>query len=383
MGKKFFLFILVLLFFSLMVVPQVVSDTSITGDTGEPYSYYDDEKPGNTPWSKIKTLFDRIILKAVPGSLLLLFFSVFFSSINFYGILPQEQQSLRRSWKYLFWWVTINFVFAMIFLLLILPDDVTLTHINKKLLLYCLVATALPELSANIKLQFGKSEEQSLNLYKYKNKVATIIAKQLNKSYQHKRNEDIAHLSHFYTDRLDHLKNKLQGFLHYVHLSEDEKNGYMELLKKDYDTTSENLISQFTKKEDLIPSLLEYFGDDINNYKESPVFKLMSGLHPILYVQDTRKLVEKGIVNPRQFVRRTMFKSQREKLFKDTQIDINHLNLIHFSTRKVIRKKRFNRIKAAAIFSILTITILFLIYNQTYRTIPNYDPPPITNGSLY
>jgi hypothetical protein len=375
MKRNKFLWILVVLLFCILATILSAS-SSLSSENNEPAvkNIYINEQVGTTLTDKLQTLLNRRILPALPGSLLLLFFSLLFSSINFYGILPQKQHSLKRSWKYLLWWVIVNYIFAMIFLLLILPSGVSLTNLNKTLLLYCLVATALPELSANIKLQFGKFENQSLNLYKYKNKISDIIAKQLSKSYMNKRREDLTCLVHFYTDRLDALKNKLTGFLRQINVSTMGDTNFSACIEDVSNTSADSLISCFTEKEEIMTSLIDHFQDDIDHFKESPVFNLMCALRPQLSVQDARKLVRQGIVSPKQFIRHTLFNFQRRRVATATGIDLDQLRFVHFSTRKVLRRKRLNRLKAVFVSSAIVLAIIFLIYNQADRSYHNYDP---------
>lgn len=375
MKRNKFLWVPVVLGFCTLATILSAS-SSLSSENNEPAvkNIYINEKVGTTLTDKLQTLLNRRILPALPGSLLLLFFSLLFSSINFYGILPQEQHSLKRSWKYLLWWVIVNYIFAMIFLLLILPSGVSLTNLNKTLLLYCLAATALPELSANIKLQFGTFENQSLNLYKYKNKISDIIAKQLTKAYMNKRREDLTCLLYFYTDRLDALKNKLTGFLRQINVSTMGDMNFSACIEDVSNTSADSLISCFTEKEEIMTSLIDHFQDDIDHFKESPVFNLMSALRPQLSVQDARRLVRQGIVSPQQFILHTWFNFQRRRIATATGIDLDQLRLVHFSTRKVLRRKRLNRLKAVFVSSAIVLVIIFLIYNQADRSYHNYDP---------
>jgi hypothetical protein len=89
-------------------------------------------------------LFHTKIAPSLPGALLLLVLSVLFSTINFYAELRGRQRSLRPGLRYLVLWIFVNYVFALLFLVLILPDGMSLATISRTLVMYCLVATACP-----------------------------------------------------------------------------------------------------------------------------------------------------------------------------------------------------------------------------------------------
>ena len=98
MKRNKFLWVPVVLGFCALATILSAS-SSLSSENNEPAvkNIYISEQVGTTLTDKLQTLLNRRILPALPGSLLLLFFSLLFSSINFYGILPQKQHSLKRS----------------------------------------------------------------------------------------------------------------------------------------------------------------------------------------------------------------------------------------------------------------------------------------------
>src|SRR3989442_8697964 len=94
----------------------------------DPHLYRSEE--AGSPIENLGTLFTRKIVPALPGAGLLLLLSTMFSSINFYSEVRGEQRSLARTWKYLLFWVTVNYTFSLILLFLILPEKLSLANVT-------------------------------------------------------------------------------------------------------------------------------------------------------------------------------------------------------------------------------------------------------------
>ena len=261
---------------------------------------YENETVGQWP-DRFLTLLARNVYPALPGVLLLFLFSTFFSAINFYGVLQEGHRSFGKTYRYLFCWVSFNYVFALIFLLLILPDDVSMTSISKPLFVYCLVATSLPELFANVRLQLGQSS-RVLDLYRYKQKLSDIIVKRMEIVSSEEQNHDLRLLQASYADRKQQFKTKLRTFiLQLGNISDGERS---DLLAKINDGNSEeNPVADVLEgSPGLTSKILSFFREDVEQFRHSPTSRLMSKLIPTVSVHEANNLVSRGITNSRKFI---------------------------------------------------------------------------------
>src|SRR5262245_6644631 len=206
--------------------PALLPETSDTQFTALPLPpgtavYRNDAPKGRL--EDLRQLATTKIVPALPGALFLLGLSLLFSTINFYTELRRRQRDLHQAFRYLLVWSFVNYVFALLFLTLIVPDEVSLASVNRTLLMYCLVATALPELSANIRLQLGRSDQRALDLYKYKMKVSDLIARRMDRASSRAQSADRAFLEAHYESRPEEFVRRFRIFLQTGRLSEAEQ----------------------------------------------------------------------------------------------------------------------------------------------------------------
>jgi len=265
-----------------------------------------------------------------------------------------------------------NYFFALIILLLMLPEDETLETIDRGIFLYALLATALPEISSNLRLQLGQSSRM-LDLYKYKKRVSDMISERLEKSSREVKDRELELLTYYFTGRLEQFENKLVLFSQ-RDFTKEEKTDLTALIKEVHDGVEQEKGEEKGKGETVahllvnhslvLPKLLEFFQNDMRTIQGSPVVQLISGLQPLLTLTESRALVQSGITTPGAFVRRCWFSFRRTSLAQKTGLDQERIELIYRTTRGIIRGRRRSRAKwaFAVVVLILVITNLGALY---------------------
>ena len=316
---------------------------------------------------KIVNLLQEKLLPNLPGALLLFVFSAFFSSMNFFSEVSEQSRSAISVYKYLSVWILINYLFALIILFLILPETVGLKEVNKTLFLSCLLATAIPEISANLRLQLGKSN-RALDLYKYKLKISGLISQKVTQANIERRSQQLISLALYYSNRMDQFRQKLQILMGQSDLTEEEKEGLKSLMEfvsgQSANMTIEQAVSTvLVRFQSVIPKLLDFFHVDVARFERSPVSLLMKGLQPLLTVDEARRLVEVGIVSPAKFSIRCATEAKRQDLAEKTGIDMRRITMLYFSSRHEYIHRRIRNISWVVVIVLILTVNIFLILN--------------------
>jgi hypothetical protein len=311
----------------------------------------------------------ELIMPSVPGALILFVFSAFFSSINFFSEVSDQSRSSIGVYRYLSIWILVNYLFALIILLLILPDPGDMENVNRTLLLYCLISTAIPELSANLRLQLGKSS-RSLDLYKYKLKVSGLIAQKVSQANYERQSRKLISLALYYSNRMDQFNQKLRILMGQGDLTDEEKEGlkaFMEFVEdqSSHMTIEEAVSAVLVRYQSIIPKLLDFFHADIARFEHSPVSLLMKGLQPLLTVDEARRLVEAGIISPAGFSVRCSSESKRKQIAEKTGIALNRLTMLFFSSRNEYIHKRIRNIVWLSVVAFMVIISLVVLLHMT------------------
>jgi hypothetical protein len=333
--------------------------------------YQNDPRDGLS--ARIGTLLRTRIAPSLPGALLLLGLSVLFSMINFYTELRRRQRGLRRAFRYLLLWVSVNYVFALLFLLLILPEGMGLASpMSRALLMYCLVATALPELSANIRLQLGRSDERTLDLYKYKLRMSDLITERMDRASAQRQSRDRAFLEAHYESQPDEFVHRFRVFLQEGELSDAEQTYMHGRMDDPAMKSAPAILAAVGGRPALMRKLLDYFADDVERFRESPKARLLTDIRLDPTRDEVHRLVEAGITTARGFLYRTMFEFQRQKLAGATHITSQRLRELRVSTHDAWRRRRRRQIAAAAAGLIGIAAVVLLLAWLSHRMTPNY-----------
>ena len=351
----------------LLVLPEPSISVAASPLPKEAPLQYVDEKEGDWVHS-LMTFLSRKVAPALPGAILLLFFSTFFSTVNFFSEIPEDARSPAKLWKYLVLWILTNYTLAIIVLVLILPDTLKLDAITSQLAVYCLAVSALPEVSANVRLQLGRSNSRALDLYKYKTKLSGIIIRQMSLSTLQNQYREREYLESHFADDVSKLRRKLTAFVQQSDLPESERRVVLERVLHDDEATSESLLSLLEKGASVRSKMLEFFREDIERFRRSPMAVLLNGLEPRVSVAEARQLVANGITSRWRFCLRTTVSFQRRRLTKRTGISEERLRLVHYSTARFNRERRLARLRVGVVCSILIATIVILISMQANRT---------------
>ena len=337
--------------------------------------YSTNEAPGLL--ENLNALLQNLILPNIPGALMLLILSSLFSSINFYTAVKSRRRPFRVMARYLSVWIFVNYCFALLVLLLILPSDLSLSTINKNLFVYCLVATAMPEVAANLRLQLGNSSN-ALDLYKYKSRVSDLITERLGHSVAEQRMKDLMALAFFYYGRLDLFLEKLAIFRNQENLSNEEISdieAFAEKLKERPVAGRQSRVIELEREHNkIVPKLIHFFRDDIRTYSMSPVADLMDKLHPLLRIDEARKLMEAGVTTPGGFLRRNRFKSTRKRMASTTGISEGRLSRLYYSTRVTKRKQMKLRMRWLGATAVVCAMVFGAMYWIKIRSLVVYSP---------
>lgn len=345
--------------------------------------YSTNEAPGLL--ENLNALLQNLILPNIPGALMLLILSSLFSSINFYTAVKSRRRPFRVMARYLSAWIFLNYLFALLVLLLILPSDLSLSTINKTLFVYCLVATAMPEVAANLRLQLGNSSN-ALDLYKYKSRVSDLITERLGHSVAEQRMKDLMALAFFYYGRLDLFLEKLAIFRNQENLSNEEISdieAFAERLKERPVAGKQSRVMELEREHNkIVPKLIHFFRDDIRTYSMSPVADLMDKLHPLLRIDEARKLIEAGVTTPGGFLRRNRFKSTRKRMASSTGIGEGRLSRLYYSTRVTKRKQMKLRMRWLGATAAVCALVIGAMYWIKIRSLVVYSPDNISRSEI-
>ncbi len=99
------------------------------------------------------------------------------------------------AYKYMFMWILINFIFALIIIVLLF--EINFAEINKTVILSCLLAALSPELLTNVKFKLGRSEESVIDLSAYKAKALDVISNQLKGAAVRRQKQQLLALNHY------------------------------------------------------------------------------------------------------------------------------------------------------------------------------------------
>lgn len=312
------------------------------------------------------------------GFLLLLFLSIIFSSINFFTELPDRNKFNKTVVYYLVLWAMVNYIFALILLILILPPDIELGRISKGLFIYCLVATALPELSANLRLQIGQSSSGMLDLHKYKARVSQMITKRLERNAFEYQNRLLKNLLNFYTGRMPEFLKTMKTCSINCDLTDNDKRALDSIIREIEESADgeDLLMNVLSRNSGPLPIILEMFKKEIEYFENSTVSILMSRLHPLITVIEARKLVNNNIKSVKKFIVSTVFGFQRRRLSRILNIPEDRIMEIRNVTLSEKRRAFNSRFKWAfavlLIFGFASLFVNALVYTKEYED-KNYE----------
>jgi hypothetical protein len=336
-------------------------------------SYYVDERPGDVS-QNLWILATRRIYPVLPGALMLLVFSALFGAINFYSELPDGHHHFGRTWKYLGAWTLTNYAFALMALMLILPADVTLTSVTRQLVLYCLAVAALPELGSNLRLQLGKSK-RALDLYRYKIQLSGLITQHMQRASHQDQNRDRDCIASCYADGFDALQQRLVVFVKQLEIPGIDQDTLLSRLKGIGVADNGALLDVVASRPGVMPLLLDFFRDDIEEFRRSPVATLLGHVHPRLTVAEATRLVQDGVTTRGSFIRRTWFAFQRRRLAALTDMSDVRLRMLHYTTRRIIGRRRWGKLRLAAALLLIAGALVGLLNLQADRLFVSYEPP--------
>lgn len=359
-----------------------IKDRDASSDNGANGNNYSSEKALAPPSEDLLGVFDSLIrntlVPILPGLFVLLLFSTFFGTINFLSELPKKQKPIRRAYWYLLVWITVNYLFSLMVLFLIIPENFELSNVDRTLLFYCLVATAIPELSSNIRLQMGKSS-QSLDLHKYKVKVSGLIAQRLNQATNEERSRALESIAHIYSDRLTEFRERLNLLSLEPDLTAGEKKSLTDLLdgqkKRDSVNTDGSVSSMMRDYEGLIPRLLVFFHDEIEQFQKSVVANLMNLLASNVRLDEANKLVKIGITSRARFMWMSKLRFLRARIANKTGIPEERVQQIYFSTRGKLSLNRRSQVRGAFVIVMLILgvtSIVFFPWRPVFGGISNF-----------
>ena len=350
-----------------------INGGNASSDTGTNGENYDSklEPASDDLLGVLEGLIRNKIIPIFPGLFVLLIFSIFFGTINFLSELPEKQKPIRRAYWYLLVWISVNYFLSLTVLLLIIPENVNLSIIDRTLLIYCLVATALPELSSNIRLQMGQSS-QSLNLHKYKVMVSDLITQRLNEATNEERSRALESIAHIYSSRLTKFRERLNLLSLEPDLTPEEKSSLTDLLAslKNPDSLSKgaSVSSVMRNHEVLIPRFLLFFRDQIEQFQKSVVANLMNRLASNVQLEEANKLVKIGITSLARFMWMSKLRFLRARLASEAGIPEERVQQIYFSTRGKLSLNRRGQVRGTlvVVMLILAVTSIVIFHGGRY-----------------
>jgi len=334
--KRFVLSSLVLLFITgvdCFAQGTTVLDTSI--------------KAGST--TLISWLTNFFMINVVPnlqGALLLLLVSTLISTLTFNSELKRSELSAKGSLRYLILWIFGNYIIALVLLVLFLPENKGFNLVDRQFFLYCVIASAMPELSAYLKVQIGGSK-QGINLYKYREMFTKFVSTRVNSLTEQNEWQESYMLKSVFLGRSQELCEKMITFSNMSGLSDEEKTAVLACLPSKKDESPDDCIDRLFKlTPEIQEKLLMFFREDVRRYEQSARARLEKKLYPPVTAGEAQQLVTNGVISPVKFFIKTIGSKRRKKLADATHIDNAKLSLIHHEMRDSAssRLKRFTMV---------------------------------------
>jgi hypothetical protein len=240
--------------------------------------------------------------------------------------------------------------------------------------MYCLVATALPELSANVRLQLGRSDERTLDLYKYKAKMSDLIARRMERASAQAQSRERGFLEAHYESQPDELVHRVRIFAQHGDLSEAEQAHLRDKLDDPALKCAEAVLDLVGQRPALMRKALEHFADDIARFRHSPKARLLAEIQLDPTREEVHRLVEAGITSARGFLVHTTFAFQRQRLATATSIPGPRLRALRVSTLDAARRRRRRYARAIASGLVGAAAVLVLLAWHGSRLFPTYEP---------
>lgn len=330
----------------------------------------------------IANTFSELILPNLPGATLLLVISVLISTLTFFADLKRTNLSGKGSSRYLILWIFGNYSFALVLLVLILPEGTRLDQLDRTLLLYCLIASGLPEMSAYLKIQLGNSNK-GVNLYKIREIFTDYIARRVNLISENAEWQNLQLFKYIFVKEPSLLNEKLIAFANVCNFPDVEKNEILACLPSANNNDIDACINNLTALDDAIKDkLFSFFKNDIRRYQSSSSAKLVRNLYPPLSATEAQNLVVQGVISPFRFLLRTLARSQRQKLASLTHIEDSKLALLHNELRGSYRAK-FRRFVLGTFLLFLFIVISSIILGMQMEKVQNQEYQNIVPGEEF
>ena len=310
---------------------------------------------------------ELLLLPNWQGALLLLLMSTLISTLTFYSDLKRNTCRTKGSLRYLMIWIFGNYIFALILLVLILPEGKGFNEIDRTLLLYCLVAAAMPEASAYLKVQLGNTK-QGLDLYKYRMMFSGYISKRMGDLSTRMEWEDSQMLKSAFHGRERELGERLKTYVGVQDLAAEAKAAVLACLPESNGNSSENAINSVLALDDSLQTqLLSYFDKDIRRFEQSARARLMKKLYPPVSAAEADLLVTHGVVGAVSFYLKTTGRSARKSLSEITGIDIQRLALMRHELTDNLRCRLRRAVKNVALIIMFLLTVSMILGTQMGR----------------
>lgn len=210
------------------------------------------------------------------------------------------------------------------------------------MLLYCIIASGLPEVSAYMKIQIGNSNK-GVNLYKIREMFTSYIAKRVNIISENSGWRTIQLFKYAFIGKLDLLDQKLIAFTNVCDFTDTEKEEILACLPSANNNDIEKSVDKLMSlNESITLKLFSFFGDDIRRYQTSSSAKLARNLYPPITATEAQSLMMNGVISPFRFFISTIGDSQRNKLSNSTHIENSKLALV-YNELKGNYKHKFRR----------------------------------------
>jgi hypothetical protein len=319
-----------------------------------------EEEVKSHPWKYPGDWLENNLWSNGPGLLLLFFLSAFFSTINFYSSMTRADTSLQISSRYLLAWILVNYTLAMILLFLILPEENKFEKIDQTTFLYCLIATAFPELAANIKLQMGDGKA-ALDIMKYKTQVAQYIDNHIARSVNREKSYYMRFLESFYENNTQEFKIRFTNFMNSNITDPVEIETYTGFLQAN-PISPGDILSEVQKSPETSQKFLSFFWDIVENIKSFPEWELINGFNYRLTPENAKALVTADITTVGKFMKSRNKDPEFSELSERTHINSTELNAAYFIVKKAwaLRFKRALKLGFAGM-TILALLILLMI----------------------
>ena len=172
-------------------------------------------------------------------------------------------------------------------------------------------------------------------------------------------------IAHIYSNRLKEFRERLNLLSLEPDLTPKERSSLTDLLDGQKNTGGLNkgasVFNMMRDHQGLVPRLLMFFHDEIEQFQKSVVANLMHRLASNVQLDEANSLVKIGITSLARFMWMSKLRFLRARIADKSGITEERVQQIYFSTRGKLSLKRRGRVRGALVIVMLILAVTSIV----------------------